>query len=87
MPAEVMSGSATDYLPNPHKFSLMIETLSRKFQTDYIDTILNYCEEHDMEYETVAKLLNPTLKDKIKKEYSESRNMLPKVAKLAKKSG
>ena len=78
--------SVADCLPNPHKFSIMIEDLSRQFRTDYVDTIVNYCEENDMEYETVAKLLNPTLRDKLRKEFSDKRNMLPKVAKLSKKS-
>lgn len=83
-----MSNGFTDLscLPNPHKFSIMIEKMSRQFEMGYVDTIINYCEENNIEYETVAKLVNPTLKDKLKKEFSESHHLLPKTAKLSKRS-
>lgn len=73
-------------LPNPHKFSIMIEQMARSQETGYVDTIINYCEENDIEYETIAKLVNPTLKDKIKKEFSEKHNLLPKTTKLLRKA-
>lgn len=85
MPLEMLTAQAiSDKFQNPHKFSIMIEKLSRENNTDYVDTIINYCEENEMDYDTVAKLLNPTIKDKIRIEFSEKRNMLPRVAKLKK---
>jgi hypothetical protein len=75
-----------DSLPNPSKFSIMIEKLSKSTEMGYIETILSYCDENSIEFETVAKLVNPTLKDKLRKEFSEIHNLLPKQPKLKRKT-
>lgn len=66
--------------PTPNNFSLMIEKMSSDMGLGYVDTILHYCETKGIDYEVVGKLINPTLKDKIKHEFTRL-NMLPKTNK------
>ena len=69
--------------PTQKRFSLMIEELSKEINATYVDTRLHYCEKNEIDVESVSKLINPTLKDKIQREY-EQLNMLPKTPKLKK---
>lgn len=50
------------------KFSEVIEKIVRDSDglVNYIDAIVSYCEENQVEYETVVKLISKPLKDKIK---------------------
>ena len=47
------------------RFSHIIETNVLKYNTSYMDTIVNYCDENQMEIETAAKLVSGILKDKL----------------------
>ena len=47
------------------KFSRMIEKLSVEINANVMDTIVHYCERHDMEIESAAKLINSKLKRKM----------------------
>jgi hypothetical protein len=59
------------------KFSLDIEEIVYMKDVSYMDAVVMYCEERDMEIEVAAKLLSPLLKSKIKVE-AEELNYLPK---------
>ena len=50
---------------SPAQFSLHIETLSLDTDQSYIETILEFCDENFVDYEDVAKLITPVLKQKI----------------------
>ena len=47
----------------------------------YMDSVLFYCEQNEMEPETAASLITGKLKQKIREE-AEDLNFLPKTAKL-----
>jgi hypothetical protein len=47
----------------------------------YMDSVLYYCEQNEMEPETAATLITGKLKQKIREE-AENLNFLPKTAKL-----
>lgn len=48
------------------KFAEDIETLVLKTKMNYIDAIVEYCSQNEIEVESVSKLLNKPLKEKIK---------------------
>ena len=63
------------------KFSVKIEEIVRDKKLSYMDAIVWWCEEHEMEIETAAKLVNSLIKDKLKRE-AEYLNYLAKSARL-----
>ena len=50
----------------PQKFAQDIESIVKLSKITYIDAIVTYCEEHNIEIETVPKLISKPLKEKIK---------------------
>ena len=48
------------------KFAEDIEALVLKTKMNYIDAIVQYCEDNEIEVESVSKLINKPLKEKIK---------------------
>ena len=63
------------------KFSVIIETIVCDKNISYIDAIVHYCENHDLEVESAGKLINAIIKSKIEVE-ARSLNFLPKASKL-----
>ena len=53
------------------KFAAEIEALVLKTKMNYIDAIVEYCTENEIELETVGKLVSKPLKEKIKCEAME----------------
>ena len=50
------------------KFSMEIENLVKESNghLNYIEAVLTFCEENEIEFESVPKLLSKTLKEKLK---------------------
>ena len=48
------------------KFAEDIESLVKRTKMNYIDAIVFYCEENEIEIESVNKLINKPLKEKLK---------------------
>jgi hypothetical protein len=68
---------------SPDKFSIDIERYVRDNNCNYIEGIVQYCEENDIELEAVSKLISKPLKDKLKNNAAEL-NFLKKVTKSKK---
>ena len=66
---------------SPNEFSLYIEEKVVKESIGYMDAVINYCAEIDIDIESISKLINQSLKDKIRLE-AEEFNYLKKQAKL-----
>lgn len=49
----------------PTQFSLHIEELASQGDQTYVETILEFCDDNLVDYDDVAKLITPTLKQKI----------------------
>jgi len=47
------------------KFSIIIETMVRDYRLSYLDAIVHWCEENEMEVETAAKLVSPLIREKM----------------------
>ena len=63
-------------------FSLKIEEISNNLDISYMDAIVWYCEENEIEVETAAKLINSKIKDTIAYEASKLNMMKEKINSL-----
>jgi hypothetical protein len=61
------------------KFSTEVETLVNNDKMSYIDAILHFCSENDIEIETVPKLISKPLKEKLKHE-AQQLNFIKKTS-------
>ena len=68
-------------LNSAKEFFLKIEDIVNDTKMGYMDSVLYYCEQNEMEPETAATLITGKLKQKIREE-AEDLNLLPKTAKL-----
>ncbi len=67
---------------NSKEFSLEIEKIVQdKRGISYMDAILKYCEENELDPSTGAPMITKTLKDKITIE-AQNLNYLPKTGQL-----
>lgn len=62
------------------KFAQEIEQIVKSSSLNYIDAIVHYCEENNIEIETVSKLVSKPLKEKLKNDAIEL-NFLKKTTK------
>ena len=53
---------------NSKEFSLKIESIVREKRTSYMDAIIDYCKEIDVDVGTINSMVNQSLKEKIKNE-------------------
>lgn len=68
---------------SPERFSLDIERYVRDNNCNYIEGIVQYCEENEIEIEKITKLISKPLKEKLKNDAVEL-NFLKKVIKSKK---
>ena len=61
---------------------MKIEEVVKDKRIGYFDAVLWYCEEHGIEIETGAKLINTIIKKKIEAEASDMNCLKEKSAKL-----
>ena len=69
-----------DKFISKEKFAEEIEAIVLKTKMNYIDAIVEYCTENEIELETVGKLVSKPLKEKIKYDAVEL-NYLKKTSK------
>jgi len=55
-------------LMNSKKFALIIEGIVKDKRISYLDAVLHYCENNDIDTASVGPLINKSLKEKIKEE-------------------
>ena len=67
-----------------NKFTSDIESLVQESKLNYIEAIISYCEDNNIEFESVSKLITKPLKDNLKAQATElnylkrtSRSKLP----------
>lgn len=51
---------------NETSLQLQIEEKVSKLRMSYIEAMISFCDENDLDYKDITKLLSPNLKDKIK---------------------
>ena len=62
---------------NSKKFALTIEAIVKEKKIPYMDAVIKFCEENDLDTATVAPLINKSLKEKIQLE-AEKLNLVEK---------
>ena len=62
-------------------FSLEVEKLALEKKITHMEAVLEYCKEHQLEPESVGRLISKSLKDKIEAN-ARDLNYFPKRAKL-----
>ena len=71
-----------NYIMNSKEFSLQIEKIvQEKKGISYMDAILKYCEENEIDPSTVAPMLTKALKDKVTIE-AQNLNYIAKTGQL-----
>ena len=66
----------------PNKFAMIVEDIVRKKRISYIDAVVLYCTENQIDPATTKSMINKNLKEKIAYE-AQGLNMLKeKTAKL-----
>jgi len=65
---------------SPEKFALDIEKYVHENNCDYIEGIINYCEQNNIEIETIPKLISKPLKEKLRHNATQL-NFLKKTTK------
>ena len=63
---------------SPNEFSLYIEEKVLQESISYMDAVIGYCNDIDIDVESVTKLINQSLKDKIQIEAEEGNYMRPR---------
>ena len=53
---------------NSKKFAMTIEAMVKERKMPYMDAVLKFCEENDIDTASVGPLINKSLKEKIKAE-------------------
>ena len=65
----------------PTKFGILIEGIVETKKITYIEACLEYCKEKELEPNSIARLVNKSLKQKIQME-AEQLHFLPKTNSL-----
>lgn len=61
------------------EFSLYIENKVLETKIGYMDSVIQYCQDADINIENIAKLINTSLKEKIRCEAEEQNYMKPRA--------
>ncbi len=68
---------------NSKEFSLKIESIVKEKRISYMDAVILYCEENDIDTGTVSSLISKSLKEKIQVEATNLRMLkLPRCGVL-----
>ena len=72
----------TDTILTPNKFALIVENIVKDKKISYIDAILDYCTDNEIDPANTRSMINKTLKEKIAYEAQNLICLKEKVAKL-----
>ena len=72
----------TDTILTPNKFALIVENIVKDKKISYIDAILDYCTDNEIDPANARSMINKTLKEKIAYEAQNLNMLKEKVAKL-----
>ena len=69
-------------IETPNKFALIIENMVKEKKISYIDAILEYCKDNEIDPSNTKSMINKNLKEKIAYEAQELNMLKEKTAKL-----
>jgi|TARA_B110000285_G_scaffold183247_1_gene207344 predicted transcriptional regulator len=71
-----------DTILTPNKFALIVENMVKEQRISYIDAILEYCKDNNIDPSNTKAMISKTLKEKIAYEAQNLNMLKEKVAKL-----
>ena len=72
----------SDTILTPNKFALIVENIVKDKKISYIDTILEYCKDNEIDPANTRSMINKNLKEKVAYEAQNLNMLKEKVAKL-----
>ena len=69
-------------IETPNKFALIIENMVKEKKISYIDSILEYCKDNEIDPSNTKSMINKNIKEKIAYEAHNLNMLKEKVAKL-----
>jgi len=63
---------------SPNEFSIFIDEMVNRLSITYMDAVISYCEEKDIEIDNIGFLINQKLREKIQVEAEISNLMKPR---------
>jgi len=83
MGMDLLYGNITTFntVMNTKEFTIKIEELAKQKNLKYIDAIVHFCENNEIDVGTVGPLISKNLKDKIALE-AQDLNYLPKTGRI-----
>lgn len=63
---------------SPNEFSIFIDEMVNRLDITYMDAVIGYCEEMDIEIDNIGFLINQKLREKIQMEAEVSNLMKPR---------
>jgi len=69
-------------IETPNKFALIIENMVKEKKISYIDAILEYCKDNEIDPSNTKSMINKNLKEKIAYEAQNLNMLKEKTAKL-----
>ena len=66
---------------SPQDFTITIEHIRKSKNMTYMDAIQYYCEQNNIELETIGKLVQGALKQRVREE-AEELHFFPKTTKI-----
>ncbi len=68
---KILSVSSSLLFKDAASFSQFIEQTAKNEDRTCTSVLVEYCDEKDIEFEQIAKLISPSLKGKLQKEFSD----------------
>ena len=66
---------------SPQDFTITIEHIKKSKNMSYMDAIQYYCSQNNVELETIGKLVQGSLKQKVREE-AEELHFIPKTTRI-----
>ena len=66
---------------SPQDFTITIEHIKKSKNMSYMDAIQHYCLQNNVELETIGKLVQGSLKQKVREE-AEELHFIPKTTRI-----
>lgn len=63
---------------SPNEFAMFIDETVSKLKCTYMDAVINYCNEMEIDVESIGSLINQKLREKIQMEAEQSNMMKPR---------
>ena len=63
---------------SPNEFSIYIDEMVSRLNIPYMEAVINYCNEMDIDVESIGPLINQKLREKIQVEAEQSNMMKPR---------